>query len=114
MLTRSAATIGDACEQLGRPRHAVRMSPYLFISCHPDRDVAFSNAVDRLGRQYAQDFEKQTARYVVVGTPTECADRLAQYVAAGADALILASACPANFEERHQELLAAEVVPAFG
>jgi alkanesulfonate monooxygenase SsuD/methylene tetrahydromethanopterin reductase-like flavin-dependent oxidoreductase (luciferase family) len=71
-------------------------------------------AIDRLSVQYNQDFSKLVGRYALAGDPDDCIGRLSEYVDAGARTIILNSACPSEYTIRNEELLAREVLPAFG
>jgi len=67
-------------------------------------------ANDRLSKQYNQDFTQLLSKYTLAGTPDDCADRLRQYVDAGATTVILAPACPSDYAETNLDLMGREVV----
>ena len=43
----------------------------------------------------------------------DCAERLRQYIDAGASSIFLSSACDSDYLERNEQLLADAVMPAF-
>jgi alkanesulfonate monooxygenase SsuD/methylene tetrahydromethanopterin reductase-like flavin-dependent oxidoreductase (luciferase family) len=97
----------------GRPADAVRPSIFAFTACHEDSATALAMASARLGTQYAQDFSRIAAKYTITGTPAECRARIREYVDAGAEVVFLSSACPADYADRNEELIAKEVLSAF-
>lgn len=112
MLADSIASIRRFCAEAGRPADAVTPSIYAFTACHEDSATALAMATDKLGAQYAQDFSKIAAKYTVTGTPAECRARLREYIDAGARTVFLSSACPPEYADRNEELIAKEVLPA--
>jgi probable F420-dependent oxidoreductase len=107
----SLTKLTDYCEEAERDRSQIKSIAFVFTSCHEDTATAKRLAVERLSRQYNQDFTDLVDRFVVHGTPAQCESRLREYVDAGADALMLASACSDNTMEDNEALLAREVVP---
>jgi probable F420-dependent oxidoreductase len=86
---------------------------FIFSAVHRDGDVARKMAAERLGRQYAQNFENLVGKYALIGTPAECRQRLRQYVDTGATLFMLTSACPDDYIDENIRLLAEEVIPEF-
>ena len=113
MLAESLTQIARHAATAGRPADAVRPGLFVFTCCHADGTRAREMAIARLSAQYAQDFSKIADRYVVMGDPAECRRRLQQYVDAGARTIFLSSACPSEYLEANETLLAREVLPAF-
>ena len=85
---------------------------FIFFAVHEDRERAIEMATQRLSLQYNQDFSKLVGRYAVAGNPDDCIARLREYVAAGARTVILNSACPSEYVEHNEALLARQVLPA--
>ena len=112
MLEGSLAKIGEFAEEVERDA-PVQPGLFIFFAVHEDRDQARQYAIDRLSRQYNQDFSKLVDRYALAGDPDDCKARLNEYVEAGARTVILNSACPANYVEENERLFAASVLPAF-
>ena len=86
---------------------------FIFSAVHADGDTARKMAAERLGRQYAQNFENLVGKYALIGTPAECRQRLREYVDTGATLFMLTSACPDDYIEENVRLLAEEVIPEF-
>ena len=112
---RFGSTLADVRRQateLGRtaiPRGAV----YTFLTVHPDGDHARRRVREVVGEIYHQDFSR-LAHYLVAGNPAECVARLREYQAAGATAVQINLACSAEERDAMAELVAAEILPAFG
>jgi probable F420-dependent oxidoreductase len=113
MLAESVESIDAYREAYGRRAGTFRFGLFISAACHPDGAVARRYASERLGNQYAQDFSARIARYSLAGTPAECRDRLAEYLHAGARYVVLASACPDEYFDTNERLLAEEVVASF-
>ncbi|MEM7364634.1 MAG: LLM class flavin-dependent oxidoreductase [Pseudomonadota bacterium] len=92
---------------------AVRPGLYLFFAVHEDGDKAVQMASERLSIQYNQDFSKLVYKYALAGTPDQCIARLQEYIDAGARTIMLNSACPGDYVEENERLLASSVIPAF-
>lgn len=86
---------------------------FIFSAVHADGDTARKMAAERLGRQYAQNFENLVGKYALIGTPAECRQQLREYVDTGATLFMLTSACPDDYIEENVRLLAEEVIPEF-
>lgn len=109
-LAESLVTIRD----VDAPREApVKPGLFIFFAVHEDRERAKQMAIDRLSVQYNQDFSKLVGKYALAGNPDDCVARLREYVDAGAETVILASVCPANYMQENQRLLAEQVLPSF-
>ncbi len=110
MLAKSLQTIRgfDASRE-----HPVKPGLFIFFAVHDDRERAHKMAIDRLSIQYNQDFSKLVGKYALAGNPDDCTARLREYVEAGAETVILASVCPADYMQENQRLLAEQVLPAF-
>ncbi len=113
MLSDSITKIRGWTAEAGRPVGAVKPAIFAFTCCHPEREQALAMAIARLSKQYAQDFSKIADKYVIMGTPDECRQRIQQYVDAGARTVFLSSACPADYVQANEALLAKEVLPGF-
>ncbi len=91
----------------------IRRGLFIFTCVHPNGDEARRMAVERLSKQYAQDFSRLVGRYALAGTPDEVAAQLRPFLDAGAETVMLASACHQSYTDENHRLLAAEVLPAF-
>lgn len=113
MLASSLERIAELRAGTDRAADPVRPGLFVFFCVHQDRDAALRMAVERLSKQYAQDFSSLAGRYALVGTPADVAARLREFVDAGARTVIVSSACADEHVERNQQLFAREVLPAF-
>ncbi len=90
---------------------AISPGLFIFFAVHEDRDTAIEMAAARLSKQYNQDFSQLVHRYAIAGNPDDCIARIAEYVQAGARTIIMNSACPQNYTDTNEALLANEVLP---
>ena len=111
-LDSSLTDIGDLRTQYERS-DPVRPGLYLFFAVHEDGEKAVQMASERLSIQYNQDFSKLVHKYALAGTPDQCVARLKEYIDAGARTIMLNSACPGDYVEENERLLAESVIPAF-
>ncbi|MCH2567781.1 MAG: LLM class flavin-dependent oxidoreductase [Pseudomonadales bacterium] len=111
-LDSSLTDIGDLRTQYERS-DPVRPGLYLFFAVHEDGEKAVQMASERLSIQYNQDFSKLVHKYALAGTPDQCVARLKEYIDAGARTIMLNSACPGDYVEDNERLLAESVIPAF-
>lgn len=86
---------------------------FIFSAVHRDAEVARKMAAERLGRQYAQNFDNLVSKYALIGTPADCRKRLREYVDTGASLFMLTPACPDEYIDENIRLLAEEVIPEF-
>ncbi len=112
MLDDSLQRIGEMRGEYGR-QAAVSPGLFIFFAVHEDRDKAIEMATNRLSKQYNQDFSDLVHKYALAGNPDDCTQRLKEYVDAGAQTILLSSACPAGYANENEKLFAASVLPAF-
>ena len=88
-------------------------SPY--ISIYPTEQEAAEVAARQLGStyQYGGEFINIVRRYCLLGTPSQCIDRLQEYIDAGARHIIFSVTCPKEDRQRHLEIIAKEIIPHF-
>ncbi len=89
----------------------VKAGQFIFFCVHEERQAAVDMAVERLSKQYNQDFSKLVHKYALAGTPDDVVARLKEYVDAGARTVILNSACRGDYTTANEQLMADEVVP---
>ena len=107
------AVIASSYERINRERDdPIGQALYIFFCVHADGDQARAMVIERLSKQYAQDFSKLAGKYALAGTPDEVLARLREYVAAGAQSVIVSSACRSAYRDENERLFAAEVLPA--
>ena len=102
----------ESISKFSEDREPVEPGLFIFFAVHEDGDRAREMAIERLSIQYNQDFTKLVGRYALAGTPDECISRLQEYVDAGAQTVILNSACPGSYIPENERLLAETVLPA--
>ncbi len=110
-LRESLATITTYSNDVDRSA-AVKPGLYIFFAVHEDRATGIEMATDRLSLQYNQDFSSLVGKYAIAGNPDDCIARLRAYIDAGARTIILNSACPGEYVEENERLLAQSVLPA--
>lgn len=111
----SAAMLADSLTRIAElrdDRPPVEAGVYLWACVHQDAEIAREYAMATLARTYRQDFTTMVDKYLVVGDPEHCVDRILEYVDAGARRIILANACPSRYVDENVAMLAREVVPA--
>jgi alkanesulfonate monooxygenase SsuD/methylene tetrahydromethanopterin reductase-like flavin-dependent oxidoreductase (luciferase family) len=107
---RSVATIRSEAEGAGRSLTEFAWYAYVFVSLDDDEAQARRAAVEFLGGTYRNDFGDMIDRVACVGTVEQVTDRLAAFVAAGVEHLVLVPCGPAPQESARR--LLTEVRPA--
>src|ERR1700760_987573 len=111
----SASMLSESLEVIAAQRGdrpPIEAGAYLWSCVHQDASVAFEYGMTALAKTYRQVFTARADSYFVVGDPDHCAERILQYVRAGARRIILANACPLPYVDAQLELLATHVIPA--
>ena len=111
MLADSVTKIEAFTAEFGRPASSVRPGLFIFTCVHEDRDTALEMANTQLSKQYNQDFSKMVEKYTIAGNPEDCAARVADYVKAGASAVMFSHGCPPEYTEANTTLLGEAVLP---
>jgi len=109
----SLETIRGYGEEYGRDMSAFTPGVFIFTSVHPNGDTGRQMCIDMLSRQSNQDFTRLVPRYALAGSPADCRKRLQEYVDAGAEMVILAPGCAADYADENIRLIAEEVIPEF-
>jgi probable F420-dependent oxidoreductase len=106
------AKVRDYAEKAGRDPGAITPAIYQFIAVADSYDEGRKMALADLQLRYNQPFEKVVDRYVVMGTPDDCARRLADFAGAGAEHFILVPIgfSPADYKPQI-EAIARDVLP---
>ena len=110
-LSDSLDAIARFADAAGRD-DAVIPGLHIFFAVHEDREIAIEMAVQRLSRQYNQDFSRLVGRYALAGNPEDCVTRLREYIDAGARTIMLNSACPSDYIVDNERLIAESVLPS--
>jgi probable F420-dependent oxidoreductase len=103
--------IRASAESIGRRSSDIRGAYYAWTTVNRDAATARSTATSTLGEIYRQDFGPLLDRYVPTGTPEQVLGRLQDYVAAGAESVLLSPACPRSELPHMIDTLAQEVLP---
>lgn len=110
----SLEKIREAAARHGRSLDGFATAHLTFITVGRDYERARAAWVARLSRRYAQDFGPLAERYGVIGTPEQCAERLAAFRAAGCEYFLLNAICEPAEERDQLEAIAADVLPRLG
>lgn len=102
-LAASLEQVHQHAVESGRRADAVTGAIFIWTAVDDDPAVARQIAVENVGRIYAQDFTG-LERYLLFGTPGDCASRLREFVDAGARAVIMSPA--AGLDDRSWDQLA--------
>ncbi len=86
-----------------------------YISIYQTEQEAAEVAARQLGGQYLYggEFINIVRRYCLLGTPEQCAERLQEYIDAGAKHIVFSITCPPEDRERHLEDIAQRLIPMF-
>jgi probable F420-dependent oxidoreductase len=110
----SLGKIEAFAREAGRPLGAGRSfepAHVLFTVVDDDMAAAHATAAGFLERQYQQPFDDLAKKYCLLGPPAACAERLAEFVAAGVRTLIIYFTVPAARIPDQLERFAAEIMP---
>jgi probable F420-dependent oxidoreductase len=111
MLATSVDKINQFTADAGRPEGTVRTGLFIFTCVHEDRDTALELANTQLSRQYNQDFSQLVDKYTIAGNPEDCAARVAQYVEAGASAVMFSHGCPPEYVTENTTAIGEALLP---
>jgi probable F420-dependent oxidoreductase len=106
----SAARIRESASEAGRTLDRFEWLAFVFVNVDTDAARARAGAAEFLGGTYRQDFDAFLDRVTATGTVAQVAERLGEYVTAGARHLILAIASPTD-QRRIAETIASDVRP---
>jgi probable F420-dependent oxidoreductase len=105
------ATLQHLARQRGADGWTGTTVLFAFTTVDADAERARAIAVEHVGRTYRQDFERFAGRYLLHGTPEQCAARVREYRDAGVDTVLFRLACSRRDAAAMLELIADEVVP---
>ena len=111
----SVEKIQAFADEHGRPLNGFQWGFFPYISMYETEQEAAEVAARQLGGQYLYggEFINIVRRYCLLGTPEQCAERLQEYVDAGARHIVFSITCPPEDRERHIEDIAAKLIPMF-
>jgi probable F420-dependent oxidoreductase len=84
----SVARIQEVADSVGRDLHLFGWYAFIFVNVHRDGRRARQDAANMLGGTYDQDFGPMVDSVAAAGTPEEVAEKVEQFVVAGARHLI--------------------------
>jgi probable F420-dependent oxidoreductase len=96
----------------GREPGQVAAAINCFIAVDRDGRSARRTAVDSVSQVYKQEFSGARERYLVAGTPAQCAERLGEYLDAGATGAVFSLACGPDRGMETIRAVGEEVLPA--
>ena len=99
----------------GRSLNTFQWGFFPYISIYETEQEAAEIAARQLGGQYLYggDFINIVRRYCLLGTSEQCAERLQEYIDAGARHIVFSITCRPEDRERHIEDIAAKLIPMF-
>ena len=111
----SVEKIGAFADEHGRSLNGFQWGFFPYISMYETEQEAAEIAARQLGGQYLYggDFINIVRRYCLLGAPEQCAERLQEYIDAGARHIVFSITCPPEDRERHIEDIAAKLIPMF-
>ncbi len=111
----SVEKIESFADEDGRVLDDFQWAHFPYISMYSTEQKAAEVAAHQLGSQYLYggEFINIVRRYCLLGSPEQCADRLAEYVEAGARYIIFSVTCLPEDRERHLEEIATKLIPMF-
>ncbi len=103
--------IGAEAARAGRRIERFGTAVFMFCTIGSTFEAALDVAADQLSRRYAMDFREPARRYAALGTPSDVAAKIGEYIKAGARDFLMDLNCP--YEERDAMLqrFAREVIP---
>lgn len=111
----SVEKIHAFADEFGRSLDAFQWGFFPYISIYPTEKEAAEVAARQLGNQYIYggEFINIVRRYCLLGTAEQCAERLNEYIDAGARHIVFSIACPPEDRERHLDEIAERLIPMF-
>lgn len=85
---------------------------FMYVCMDDDVQVARNKAIEQLSYRFNMPFEKIVDKYCAYGPADKIIEELGQYVAAGANRLIVGLVMPEADRITHVEKFAAEILPA--
>ena len=111
----SVEKISAFADETGRSLDDFQWGFFPYISIYDTEQEAAEVAARQLGGQYLYggDFINIVRRYCLLGTPEQCAERMQEYIDAGARHIVFSITCLPEDRERHLEDIAAKLIPLF-
>lgn len=111
----SVEKIHSFANEEGRTLDGFQWAFFPYISIYPTEQQAAEISARKLGGQYLYggEFINIVRRYCLLGTAEQCAERLQEYIDAGARHIVFSITCPPEDRERHLEDIATKLLPMF-
>jgi len=111
----SVGKINRFAQEAGRDMSNFQWAHFPYISIYPTEQEAAEVAAEQLGGRYLYggEFLSIVRKYCLLGTVEQCADRLQEYIDAGARHIVFSISCPREDRARHLEVIAKELIPRF-
>jgi probable F420-dependent oxidoreductase len=106
--------IARAAEQAGRRIERFGTGHLLFMRIDDQYETALDHASAHLSRRYGMDFRKAAQRYAALGRPSDVAEQIENYHAAGIRHIVVDCTGPAEERDAQLERFATEVRPLLG
>lgn len=103
--------IAHEAGQAGRRIDRFGTSIHLFGTLGKSYEAALDKAAGELSKRYAMDFRNAAKRYAALGTPSEMAERIGEFIKAGARDIGLDLVCHPRERDEQLEQYAKEVIP---
>ena len=111
----SVSKIQQLAQDRGRTLADFQWAFFPYISIYPTVEEAAKVAAQELGGRYlyGADFGDIVHRYCLLGPVENCAERLNEYIEAGARHIVFSISSPKEDRARHIETIAKELIPYF-
>lgn len=111
----SVEKIEAFADEHGRSLDRFQWGFFPYISIYETEQEAAEIAARQLGGQYLYggEFINIVRRYCLLESPEQCAERLQEYIDAGARHIVFSITCPPEDRERHIEEIAAKLILMF-
>jgi probable F420-dependent oxidoreductase len=105
--------IRAAAAEVDRPLDGFTPAHLVFITVGREYEQAKATWIRLLSQRYAQDFSPLAERYGIMGAPSQCAEQLERFVAAGCRYFLVNPIAEAEDQRAQIEAIAAEILPRF-
>jgi len=109
----SVARIRKEAERTGRALDGFVHAHLAFVTIGRDYEKARETWVRLLSQRYAQDFGPLAAKYGIIGTASQCAEQLEQFIEAGCTYFVMNPICDNDDAESQFQQLAGDLLPRF-
>ena len=111
MYANALQTISDAADEAGRSMGQFGTGHLLFARVDDSYERALDVATESLSKRYAMDFRRAAQRYAGLGTPSQVADTILEFVEAGVRHISIDLVGPYERRMEQIERFSGEVMP---